>query len=39
MLLNPEKYPQGIMSMFFNAISASENQKRSLDTKVKDNLR
>jgi len=39
MILNPEKYPQGFMGMFFNAIEAAHDQKKNIDPHVKRNLR
>jgi len=38
MILNPEKYPQGFMDMFFNAIDAAQDQKKNIDPHVKRNL-
>ena len=39
MILNPEKYPQGFMGMFFNAIEAVQDQRKNIDPHVKRNLR
>ena len=38
-ILNPEKYPQGIMSIFFNGIKRAVNQRKNIDPHVKRNLR
>jgi len=38
MILNPEKYPQGIMSVFFNAMEAARDQRKNIDPHVKRNL-
>ncbi len=39
MILDPDKYPQGIMSMFFNAIEAGNDQRKNIDPHVKRNLK
>jgi len=39
MILNPEKYPQGFMDMFFNALQAVQDQRKNIDPHVKRNLR
>ncbi len=39
MILHPEKYPQGIMGMFFNGIKAAQDQRKNIDPHVKRNLR
>ena len=38
MILHPEKYPQGFMEMFFNAIGAAQDQRKNIDPHVKRNL-
>lgn len=38
MILDPEKYPQGIMSMFCNAMEAVRNQRKNIDPDVKRRL-
>lgn len=36
MILNPEKYPQGFMNMFFNAIEAVQDQRKILILTLKE---
>ena len=37
-LENPDKHPQGIMSIFFNSMKAAADQRKNIDPKVKRNL-
>jgi len=39
MILNPEKYPQGLMGMFFNAMNAVHEQRKTIQSDVKDRLK
>jgi len=39
MILSPEKYPQGIMQIFFNAINAAQEQKKTIQSDVKERLK
>ena len=39
MILHPEKYPQGIMQIFFNAMSAAHEQRKTIEPHVKENLK
>jgi len=39
MILDPEKYPQGFMGMFFNAIEAAREQRKTIQSDVKDRLK
>jgi len=38
-LESPDKYPQGIIDVFFNGIKAAEDQRKNIDPHVKRNLR
>lgn len=39
MILDPDKYPQGIMSIFFNAVEAGFDQRKNIDPHIKRNLK
>ncbi len=39
MILYPEKYPQGIMQIFFNAMGAAKEQRKTIQSNVKENLK
>ena len=39
MILNPKKYPQGFLNMFFNAIQAAQDQRKTIQSDVKDRLK
>ena len=39
MILNPDKYPQGIMSTFFNVIGIINEQKKTIQSDVKERLK
>lgn len=39
MILNPDKYPQGIFSMIINASNASEEQRKTIQPDVKKRLK
>lgn len=39
MILHPEKYPQGFMGIFFNAVGAAFEQRKTIQSDVKERLK